>query len=40
LLEAGVIEEGVIGCEELRAIGRCLVINSLRKWRWAIVIEQ
>jgi para-aminobenzoate synthetase / 4-amino-4-deoxychorismate lyase len=40
LLEAGVIEEGVIRCDELRAIGRCLVINSLRKWRWAIVVGQ
>ncbi len=38
LLEAGVIEEGVISCGELRAIGRCLLINSLRRWRWAIVI--
>jgi para-aminobenzoate synthetase / 4-amino-4-deoxychorismate lyase len=37
LLEAGVIEEGIVSCEELGAIGRCLVINSLRKWRWAIV---
>jgi para-aminobenzoate synthetase / 4-amino-4-deoxychorismate lyase len=38
LLEAGVIEEGVVSCGELGAIGRCLVINSLRKWRWAIVV--
>jgi para-aminobenzoate synthetase / 4-amino-4-deoxychorismate lyase len=40
LLETGLIEEGVIRCEELGSIGRCLVINSLRKWRWAIVSGQ
>ena len=39
LLKAGEIEEGILSVEELRAADEIFLINSVRKWRGANLLE-
>jgi para-aminobenzoate synthetase/4-amino-4-deoxychorismate lyase len=39
LLEQGILKEAVITVEELRAAEGLWLINSVRGWRWAVLVE-